>query len=80
LLTLAILAGHSVWHGRALPPPATAFSRRETVAAVRAAAWELPLPIALGYGIDPLHRGIILLANMHIGYLTSPVGMNLFIT
>lgn len=37
------------------------------------------IPIALGYGIDPLHLGIIFLANMQIGYFTPPVGMNLFI-
>jgi tripartite ATP-independent transporter DctM subunit len=201
LLMLAILAGYSVWHGRALPSAVTRFDRREAVAAVRAAAWELPLPIvvlggiyggliavseaaavaavyvlvvevaiqrevsprdlprvlsdamklvgailiilgvslastnllidaqiptrlfdaiqgvihdrwtfllvlnvfllvlgttleifsalvimvpillpiALGYGIDPLHLGIIFLANMQIGYFTPPVGMNLFI-
>lgn len=39
----------------------------------------LLLPIAMGYGIDPLHFGIIFLANMQIGYFTPPVGMNLFI-
>jgi tripartite ATP-independent transporter DctM subunit len=37
------------------------------------------LPIALGYGIHPVHLGIIFLANMEIGYLMPPVGMNLFI-
>jgi C4-dicarboxylate transporter DctM subunit len=37
------------------------------------------LPIALGYGIHPVHLGIIFLANMQIGYITPPVGMNLFI-
>ena len=37
------------------------------------------LPVALNYGIDPIHLGIIFLANMQIGYLTPPVGMNLFI-
>ena len=37
------------------------------------------LPIAIGYGIDPVHLGIIFLANMQIGYITPPVGMNLFI-
>lgn len=37
------------------------------------------LPIALGYGIDPVHLGIVFLANMQIGYFTPPVGMNLFI-
>jgi len=39
----------------------------------------LLLPVALGYDIHPLHLGIIFLANMQIGYLTPPVGMNLFI-
>lgn len=39
----------------------------------------LILPIALGYGIHPLHLGMIFLANMQIGYLTPPVGMDLFI-
>lgn len=37
------------------------------------------LPVAVSYGIDPVHLGIIFLANMQIGYLTPPVGMNLFI-
>ena len=39
----------------------------------------LLLPVALEYGIDPVHLGIIFLANMQIGYFTPPVGMNLFI-
>jgi tripartite ATP-independent transporter DctM subunit len=39
----------------------------------------LILPIAVGYGIDPVHLGIIFLANMQIGYFTPPIGMNLFI-
>jgi tripartite ATP-independent transporter DctM subunit len=39
----------------------------------------LILPIAVGYGVDPVHLGIIFLANMQIGYFTPPVGMNLFI-
>ncbi|MFH2057410.1 MAG: TRAP transporter large permease subunit [Pseudomonadota bacterium] len=39
----------------------------------------LILPVALEYGIDPIHLGIIFLANMQIGYFTPPVGMNLFI-
>ncbi|MBN1378036.1 MAG: TRAP transporter large permease [Gammaproteobacteria bacterium] len=39
----------------------------------------LILPIAIGYGINPLHLGIIFLANMQLGYFTPPVGMNLFI-
>jgi len=39
----------------------------------------LLLPMAVGYGIHPIHLGIIFLANMQIGYFTPPVGMNLFI-
>ena len=39
----------------------------------------LMLPIALGYGVHPVHFGIIFLATMEIGYLLPPVGMNLFI-
>ncbi len=37
------------------------------------------LPIALDYGVNPLHLGIVFLANMQLGYFTPPVGMNLFI-
>ncbi|MEE4365229.1 MAG: TRAP transporter large permease subunit [Desulfotignum sp.] len=39
----------------------------------------LMLPVAMEYGIHPVHLGIIFLANMQIGYFTPPVGMNLFI-
>jgi len=39
----------------------------------------LILPVAVGYGIHPVHLGIVFLANMQIGYFTPPVGMNLFI-
>ena len=39
----------------------------------------LLLPVAVGYGVHPVHLGIIFLANMQIGYFTPPVGMNLFI-
>ncbi len=37
------------------------------------------LPVAIAYGIHPVHLGIVFLANMQIGYITPPVGMNLFI-
>jgi len=40
----------------------------------------LILPIAVSYGIDPVHLGIIFLTNLEIGYSTPPVGMNLFIS
>jgi tripartite ATP-independent transporter DctM subunit len=36
-------------------------------------------PLGLLYGIDPFHLGIIFLTNMELGYLTPPVGMNLFL-
>ncbi len=39
----------------------------------------LIMPIAVSYGIHPVHLGIIFLTNMEIGYSTPPVGMNLFI-
>ena len=37
------------------------------------------LPIAAQYQIDPIHLGIIFLATMQLGYITPPVGINLFI-
>lgn len=37
------------------------------------------LPIAMQFGIHPVHLGILFLANMQLGYFTPPVGMNLFI-
>ena len=39
----------------------------------------LLLPVAAGYGIEPVHLGIVFLAAMQLGYLTPPVGLNLFI-
>jgi tripartite ATP-independent transporter DctM subunit len=40
----------------------------------------LILPVAMRFGVDPVHLGIIFLANLEIGYCTPPVGMNLFIS
>jgi tripartite ATP-independent transporter DctM subunit len=39
----------------------------------------LVLPVAAQYGIHPIHLGIVFLATMELGYLTPPVGLNLFI-
>jgi len=39
----------------------------------------LIIPIATNFNVDPVHLGIIFLANLGIGYSTPPVGMNLFI-
>jgi C4-dicarboxylate transporter DctM subunit len=39
----------------------------------------LIIPVAIAYGINPVHLGIIFLANLQIGALTPPIGMSLFI-
>jgi tripartite ATP-independent transporter DctM subunit len=39
----------------------------------------LVLPIAYGYGIDPVHLGIVFLTNMQIGFFLPPIGMSLVI-
>ena len=39
----------------------------------------LILPIAAGYDVHPVHLGIVFLSAMQLGYLTPPVGLNLFI-
>ncbi len=39
----------------------------------------LIIPVAAQYGIHPVHLGIVFLATMQLGYLTPPVGLNLFI-
>ncbi len=43
---------------------------------------EVPLLVPLGaaFGIDPVRLGIIFLANMELGYLTPPVGLNLLMS
>ena len=39
----------------------------------------LVIPLGRAYGVDPVHLGIIFLANLELGYLTPPVGINLFL-
>ncbi|MCF6263658.1 MAG: TRAP transporter large permease subunit [Xanthomonadales bacterium] len=39
----------------------------------------LILPVGIQFGIDPIHLGIVFLATMQLGYITPPVGLNLFI-
>jgi len=36
-------------------------------------------PIGQAFGIHPVHLGIIFIANLELGYLTPPVGLNLFL-
>jgi tripartite ATP-independent transporter DctM subunit len=38
----------------------------------------LVTPIGMAFGVHPVHLGIVFLANLELGYLTPPVGMNLF--
>ena len=40
----------------------------------------LLLPMAAHYGLDPYHFAIIFLLNLEIGYLTPPMGINLFVS
>ena len=39
----------------------------------------LIVPMGVAFGVDPVHLGIIFLANLELGFLTPPVGMNLFL-
>ena len=43
---------------------------------------QAPLLVTIGhaFGIDPVHLGIIFLANLELGYLTPPVGLNLLLS
>ncbi len=40
----------------------------------------LIVPVAMGFDVHPVHLGIIFLTNLEIGYLTPPIGLNLFIS
>jgi tripartite ATP-independent transporter DctM subunit len=37
------------------------------------------VPVGAAFGIDPVHLGVLFLANLELGFLTPPVGMNLFL-
>jgi tripartite ATP-independent transporter DctM subunit len=39
----------------------------------------LILPLSKAFGVDPVHLGIVFLANLELGFLTPPVGVNLFL-
>ena len=38
------------------------------------------VPIATAYGINPVHLGVVFMANMQLGYLMPPMGENLFLS
>ena len=40
----------------------------------------LIMPLGIHFGIDPVHLGIIFIANLELGFLTPPVGINLFLS
>jgi TRAP-type C4-dicarboxylate transport system permease large subunit len=40
----------------------------------------LLVPLGMAYGIDPIQLGIIFLANLELGYLTPPIGLNLYMS
>ena len=37
-------------------------------------------PIAAKFGVDPVHFGIMFIVNLELGYLTPPMGINLFVS
>lgn len=39
----------------------------------------LVIPLGAAYGVHPVHLGMIFLANLELGYLTPPIGLNLFL-
>lgn len=39
----------------------------------------LIVPLGVAFGVDPIHLGVIFLANLELGYLVPPVGENLFV-
>jgi C4-dicarboxylate transporter DctM subunit len=51
----------------------------ETLAAIIILA-PILLPVATAIGIDPIHFGIIMVTNLAIGFITPPLGVNLFVT
>jgi len=40
----------------------------------------LIIPMAAAYGVDPIHLGVVFLANLELGFLFPPVGLNLFLS
>ena len=50
----------------------------ETIAAVIILT-PILLPLIAQMGIDPVHFGIIMIVNLSIGFITPPLGLNLFV-
>jgi C4-dicarboxylate transporter DctM subunit len=41
--------------------------------------WSVLMPIAVGFGIDPIHFGVLIAVNLSIGLVTPPYGICLFV-
>jgi TRAP-type C4-dicarboxylate transport system permease large subunit len=39
----------------------------------------LIMPLGLAYGLAPVHLGIIFVTNLELGFMTPPIGLNLFL-
>lgn len=50
----------------------------DTVAAILIVAPVL-LPIVANFGVDPIHFGVIMVVNLAIGFITPPIGINLYV-
>lgn len=40
----------------------------------------LVAPLGIAYGVDPIHLGVVFLANLELGFLFPPMGLNLFLS
>jgi TRAP-type C4-dicarboxylate transport system permease large subunit len=40
----------------------------------------LVVPVAVAFGVDPVHLGVIMLASLELGYLMPPIGLNLLMS
>lgn len=50
----------------------------ETIAAIIIMT-PILFPLAMGLGIDPIHFGIIMIVNLSLGFITPPLGLNLYV-
>src|SRR5439155_16502894 len=65
--------------GNVLAASGTTFTSDEDPEIYAAIVIQAPLLVSIGstFDIDPVHLGIVFLANLELGYLTPPIGLNL---
>ena len=51
----------------------------ESISAILILVPVLLLPVAIAFGVDPLHFGLIIILNLSIGMVTPPYGITLFL-